>query len=150
MALKHFILWLIAYLNAGNVFRHSPLLPFCFWPLGGRTESDELPPTTLLIAGPELPPLLPMPPSPLPGAKPPIELGDIREEPSSSDWPEPKPSMSWLIPATVPSRPPVEDVGPPTAALPPPMASMALLVVEVLTPPREPGRLELAVPEAAA
>lgn len=48
------------------------------------------------------------------------------------------------------SMPAEEDVGPPTMMLPLPMAPNALLVVAVLTPPREPGKPELPVPKAAA
>lgn len=51
---------------------------------------------------------------------------------------------------TEPSRPPVEDVGPPTVMLPLPMEPSALLVVVVMTPPREPGKPEPTAPEAAA
>lgn len=53
-------------------------------------------------------------------------------------------------PGAAPSRPPVEDVGPPTVMLPLPMEPSPLLVVVVLTPPKEPGRPELRVPTAAA
>lgn len=55
-----------------------------------------------------------------------------------------------VTPGTEPSRPPVEDVGPPTVMLPLPMEPSALLVVVAMTPPSEPGRPEPTVPEAAA
>lgn len=55
-------------------------------------------------------------------------------------------------PGAGPSRPPVEDVGPPTVMLPLPMEPTELLVVVGLMPmpPREPGRPEPIAPEAAA
>lgn len=121
--------------------RYSLVLPFCFCRLGGRTGS-EFPPTTPLPADPELPPLLPMTPTPLPGAKPPTELGDTKDEPCTPDWLEPKPRIPEpTTPGAAPSRP-VEDVGPPTVMFPLPMEPTALLVVAVLTPPKEPGKLD--------
>lgn len=48
-------------------------------------ESEELPPTTPLPDDPELLPLLPMTPTPLPGARPPTGLSDTREGPCSPD-----------------------------------------------------------------
>lgn len=128
------------------------MLPFCFCRLGGLTRSEEFPPTTPLPGAPELPPLLPMTPTLLPGAKPPTGLGANREDPCNPDWPEPKPRIPEPIPVTpgaAPSRPPVEDVGPPTVMLTPPMDPTALLVV-VATPPKEPGRPDPTAPEAAA
>lgn len=65
--------------------RNSLVLPFCFCWLGGLTKSDEAPPTTPLPADPELPPLLPMTPTPLPGANPPTGLSDTREDPCTPD-----------------------------------------------------------------
>lgn len=65
--------------------RYSLVLPFCFCWLGGLMESDEFPPTTPLPADPELPPLLPMTPTPLPGAKPPTGLSDTRDDPCIPD-----------------------------------------------------------------
>lgn len=55
-----------------------------------------------------------------------------------------------VTPGAEPSRPPVEDVGPPTVMLPLPMEPKEVLVVVVLTPPRDPGRPEPTAPEAAA
>lgn len=55
-----------------------------------------------------------------------------------------------FIPGAAPRRPPDVDVGPPTVMLALPMEPNALLVVVVLTPPKEPGRPELRVPAAAA
>lgn len=65
--------------------------------------------------------------------------------------PEPMPEPMPVDPGAEPSRPPVEDVGPPTVTLPLPMEPRELLlVVVVITPPREPGRPEPMAPEAAA
>lgn len=113
-------------------------------------ESEELPPTTPPTADPELTTLLPITPTPLPGARPPTGLGDNSEDPCSPDWPELRPRIPEPTPGAAPSRPPDEDVGPPTVMLPLPMAPTALLAVVALTPPREPGKPELPVPEAAA
>lgn len=121
--------------------------------LGDLTESDEFPPITPPPADPVLPTLLPMTPTPLPGAKPPTGLGAIREDPCNPEGLEPNPRIPEPTPASPgaePSRPPVEDVGPPTVILPLPMELATLLVVVVLMPPREPSRLEPTAPEAAA
>lgn len=129
------------------------MLQFCFGWLGGRTDIDEVPPTTPLPVDPELPPLLPITPSPLPGARLPTGLCDSREDPCTPDWAELKPRIPEPMlpsPDAAPSRSPVNDVSPPTAMLPLPMAPNPLLVVVVLTPPREPGKPELPVPKAAA
>lgn len=129
------------------------MLPFCFCRLGGLTDSGELPPSTLLPAAPELPTLLPMTPTPLPGAKPETGLGAASDDPCSPDGLEPKPRIpepTADTPDPDPSRPPDEDVGPPTVMLAPPMEPTALLVLVAMTPPREPSRLEPMVPAAAA
>ena len=131
------------------------MLPFCFCWLGGLPESDMFPPTTPLPADPELPPLLPMTPTPLPGANPPTGLSDMREDPCIPDCPEPRPRIPELMPLSPgagPSSPPEEEVGPPTVMLPLPMEPTALLEVEGLMPmpPREPGRPEPMAPEEAA
>lgn len=55
-----------------------------------------------------------------------------------------------FTPDTEPSRPPDEDVGPPTVALPLPMEPKVLLDVVVMMPPREPGRPDPTAPTAAA
>lgn len=55
-----------------------------------------------------------------------------------------------VSPGAEPSRPPLEDVGPPTVMLPLPMEPSELLVDVVMTPPREPGKPEPTAPEAAA
>lgn len=103
----------------------SLVLPFGFCWLGGLMGST-LPPAD----DPELLPLLPMTPTPLPGAKPPpTGLNDMSEE-------DPPPTPRPRIPAPgaeEPSRPPEEDVGAPT-----------------VTPPRETGRLQPMALEAAA
>lgn len=60
------------------------------------------------------------------------------------------PEPMLVTPGAEPSRPPVEDVGPPTVMLPLPMDPSALLVVVVRTPPREPGKPDPTALEAAA
>lgn len=55
-----------------------------------------------------------------------------------------------FTPDVEPSRPPVEDVGPPTVMLAVPMEPNVLLVVVVMTPPREPAKLDPTAPAAAA
>lgn len=128
--------------------RYSLVLPFCFCWLCSLTESDELAP-----ADPELLPVLPMTPTPLPGAKLPTGLSETREEPCTPDWPELNPRIPdpmLFNPDVEPSRPPVEDVGPPTAMLAVPMEPNVLLVVVVMTPPREPAKLDPIAPAAAA
>lgn len=102
------------------------MLPFGFCWLGGLMGSTPPP-----ADDPEPPPLLPMTPTPLPGASPlPTGLSDMREDGPPPTTPRPR------IPppgAEEPNRPAVEDVGPPT-----------------VTPPREPGRLQpMALEEAA-
>lgn len=56
--------------------------------------------------------------------------------------------MRLFAPDTEPSRPPDEDVGPPTVTLP--MEPKVLLDVVVMMPPREPGRPDPTAPTAAA
>lgn len=53
-------------------------------------------------------------------------------------------------PGAEPSRLPVDDVGPPTVMFPLLMEPSPPMVVVVLTPPRDPGKPEPIVPEAAA
>lgn len=109
-------------------------------------ESDKLPP-----ADPELLLLLPMTPTLPPGAKLPTGLSDTSEEPCMPAWPEVKPRIPdamLFTPDTEPSRPPDEDVGPPTVTLP--MEPKVLLDVVVMMPPREPGRPDPTAPTAAA
>lgn len=62
------------------------------------------------------------------------------------------PEAMLFAPDTEPSRPPDEDVGPPTVALPLPMEPKVLLdvVVAAMMPPREPGRPDPTAPTAAA
>lgn len=127
----------------------SLLLLLCFCWLGGLMESDRLPP-----ADPELPPLLPMTPTLLPGARLPTGLGDASEGACMAAAAEVRPRIPeamLLAPEAEPSRPPDEDVGPPTVTLPLPMEPKVLLeAVVLMMPPREPGRPDPTAPTPAA
>lgn len=84
----------------------------------------------------QLPPLVPMTPTPLSGARPPTGLGDIREDPWTMVWLEPiLRTAEPMGPAVEPNSPVDEEVGPPTAMLLL-LQPAGLRLVEVLAPPR--------------